>query len=386
MRTIRVAFAALSCVLLSLATFLYAADARIVPHGRLEILNGYTVVSLDGTPEQMGTACGQLLGETIQRVVKDMIIDPSLTGSATDFYRTRLARSAIMETYQPEEYRAELRAMATAAKVKYEDLLLLQYFGDVDRARDEDTTSPQCTSFAILPPNTRGNVCLAGRNFDYFYPRVNAYAGILIYYRPAGKIPFVTVTWAGVINGWTLLNANGIVVSNNTAYETASNSLKGMSTCFLLRYVAERAKSVAEGIALVEKSPRACATNMLIASGNPPDAVLLEFDQDGLIVRRPNDGFVGAANHFVKLHHEEKDADPDRRVILAEALAREKPGRLTLNDNIAGAEGVPLEAINHHSAMIDATNRRLRIAMGETPACKLPYRAFRLTDHGLVAE
>ncbi|HUU70401.1 MAG TPA: hypothetical protein VM186_12805, partial [Planctomycetota bacterium] len=38
--------------------------ARSIPHGRLELLNSCRVLSVDGTPEQIGTACGILLKDT----------------------------------------------------------------------------------------------------------------------------------------------------------------------------------------------------------------------------------------------------------------------------------------------------------------------------------
>lgn len=370
--------------LLCIAATVWAADPKVIPHGRLEVINGCTVVSLDGTPEEMGAAHGQLLGETIRRVVRDVITEDIC--SDADARANVMAGSKRMETHQPAEYLAELRALAAAAAVSYDELLLLQYFGDVRRGITGAGHSSLCTSFAVLPPNTRGNVCLVGRNFDYFYGDVNEYASVIIYYRPAGKIPFATITWAGVINGWTLLSANGIAVSNNTVFGDGRNSLEGMSTCFLLRHVAERARTVQEGIDLISNAPRACATNMLIASGNPPDAAIIEFEHDALTVRRPKAGFVGAGNGFLKLHREDAEATPGFRLETAESLARAKPGALTLDDNIAGAEGVPITGINLHSAMIDATNLRLRIAMGAPPACKLPYQSFRLTDKGLAQD
>ena len=229
---LRIAVAAILCVFFAVLAF-RATAAQTVSHGRLEVLNGYTVVSLEGTPEDMGTAYGQLLGRTIQRVVSDVITDDF--GRDPEYYSRIRAASKVMERYQPKEYLAELHALAKAAKVSYDDLLLLQYFGDVPRGISGVRMEAQCTSFAILPPNTRDKVCLVGRNFDFFDHGVGEYASVLIYYRPAGKIPFVTVTWAGIINGWTLLNANGVLVSNNTSHE-GRNSLEGMSTSFLLRH------------------------------------------------------------------------------------------------------------------------------------------------------
>ncbi len=366
------------------ATGLQAAEPQVVPHGRLEALNGYTVVSVEGTPEQMGTAYGTLLKPLIQRVLKDVVTDDVLgdAGRRDEILRA----SRLMARFQPEEYLAELKAMAKAAEVPYDELVLLQYFGDVTRAMPVRGATQFCTSFAMVPPLTRGRVCLVGRNFDYFYSGVAKYASLLAYYKPKGRHAFVTVTWAGVINGWTLLSERGLVASNNTAYGI-SDSLEGISTCFLLRYIVERATTVAEGVALVRKGPRACGTCILIASGNPPDAALVEFDHKRLAVRRLKEGFVGADNSFLRLYQDaEREPSEWSRLGTARDLARAARGRLDFASNLAGAPGVPLRGINLHSATIDATSLRLKVAMGAAPACDQTYRAFRLTPRGLVAD
>ena len=293
-----------------------------------------------------------------------------------------------MERRQPAEFVAELKAMAGAAGVAFEDLLLLQCFGDVARCIQGAGSAPFCTSFALLPPLTRDGVCLVGRNLDYYDHGVGDYASVLACYRPAGRIPFVTVTWAGVANGWTLINEKGIVVSNNTSFGERANSLEGVSTCYLLRLVAERASTVEEALRIVREAPRACATSMLIASGRPPDAAIVEFDHEGLAVRRPRDGFVGAANEFQALYQPDGGPSPSvsPRIAMAEALARALRGRATFDDHIAGAPGVPIRTMNLHCATIDATNLRIKVAMGRIPACDLPLRGFRLTADGLAAD
>ncbi|MFP4058445.1 MAG: hypothetical protein ACLF0G_16375, partial [Candidatus Brocadiia bacterium] len=54
---------------------LAAAAPRTVPHGRLETLNGTTVVHVEGTPAQMGKAYGTLLRPLVQRVVRAVITE-----------------------------------------------------------------------------------------------------------------------------------------------------------------------------------------------------------------------------------------------------------------------------------------------------------------------
>lgn len=376
------------CLLLAaslLACSVFAGTATEVEHGRLEVINGYRILSLDGTAEQMGAACGRLLGPAIRHVVRDMITEG--IGRDREAYRNILEGSRTMARFQPREFLAELRALAESAGVSYEDLLLLQYFGDVKRCIEGPGSSSLCTSFAILPPNTRENACIVGRNFDYYDNGVGDYASIIAHYRPAKKNAFVTITWAGIANGWTLLSEKGIVVSNNTTFDARSHSLEGMSTCFLMRYVVENAKTVEEGVELVRRAPRSCSTAMLIAGGNPPNAAVVEFDHSEIAVRGPQGGFVGAANSFLKLYRrDEASSGYYGRLGTAYSLVRKAAGAIDVTTNIAAAKGVPIVSMNLHSAMIDATGLRLRVAMGRIPACELPFRAFRLTGKGLVSD
>jgi len=224
------------------------ADAKC----SVRTINGCTVVTLEGTPEEIGTFYGKALGPTIKRVIADMITNDF--GRDPEAYRNVLAGTLVMEQFQPREYLAELHAIAEAADVPYENLLMLQYFGDVRRAIEGPGASALCTSLAVLPPNTREQACIVGRNFDYYDNGAGEYASIIAHYRPAGKIPFVTITWAGIINGWTLINERGMVFANNTCWGEA-DSLEGISTCFLLRRLAEETSTLKEAIEMVNRLP-----------------------------------------------------------------------------------------------------------------------------------
>lgn len=331
----------------------------------------------------MGTAYGQLLAEDIGRVIKDMITDDM--GGDRQAYHNMMKASSVMEKFQPEEYIVELKAIARTADVKYNELLLLQYFGDVRRSIKGAGRARLCTSFAILPPWTAEGKCIVGRNFDYYDNGVSEYAAILAYYRPKGKNPFVTITWTGIINGWTILNDNGIVVSNNTVF-SGENSLEGISTCNLLRYVAENCDSVKSAVELIRKTPKACCTAMLVAGGRPSDAVIIEFDHRKMVVRGPKGGFVGAANSHMSLHRRKPVTRYSGRVGTAWQKVRGYgKKKVDVHCNIAGARNVPIHSMNLHSVMIDATGLRFRLAMGRIPAYRLPYREFVLTEKGVAA-
>jgi hypothetical protein len=352
-----------------------ASAAHKHPTGSLCVINGYRVLTLRGSPADMGRQHGQLLRLTIQRVIRDVIDNGA---GATDL--KRLVRGAmIMERYLPADFRAEFKALAAAAHVDYPRLVALQLFGDVARGQ-------QCTSYAAFGPATATGECICGRNMDYWDYGASRYAAILINYRPSHGHAFVTCSWAGIINGWTALNHHGLFCCNNSAYGGV-DSLEGLSTCFMVRKVAQFAATVEQGVDLVRRTPRACGTNLLIAGGHPPDAAVVEYDHNQVAVRQAARGYVLADNSFRKLGRFGRADDEvylGSRYGTLHGLLRDNYGRIDRSMNFARAPGVPIRSMNLHSALVFPGDRTMYVSMGRVPAADQPYRGFKLTARGVV--
>jgi len=379
--------------------------------GRLRVVNGMRVLDLWGSPEQMGRAHGTLLRDDIRRVIADVIDGSERTGRIIE-------GSRVMERHQNDRHRREMRALAGAAGVDYMKVVALQLFGDAERAplpsvgetghhaaRDWMADLPHgefdrfvehagprlrgayaCTSFAMFGPATATGELIAGRNFDFWYQTVAEYASVIVHYRHERPLhSFVTLTWAGVVNGWTLMNDAGVCTANNLAMGI-DNSLEAVSTCFLLRLVAEEAGSVAEGVEVARRNARSCGTAMLVAGGSPPDAVELEFDHTDFHVRPAHEGWVIADNSSRAIGREaplgpEEEAHGRYGTLMG--LIKRHHGRIDRSMNFAAARGVPLEGINLHSAMLYPSDLTFAVSMGTVPACRAPFRRFRMTAVGV---
>ncbi len=359
----------------SIAACCLCVAAMAFADGKLTVVNGYKVLTLRGTPAEMGRQHGELLRGTVQRVVRD-VIEKGAGGSGL---KDLLDGAMVMERYLSASYRAELKALAAAAKVDYRKLVALQLFGDVNRGQ-------RCSSYAVFGPATASGECIVGRNMDYWDYGASKYAAVLIEYRPTEGHAFLTCSWAGIINGWTALNDRGIFCSNNSAYG-GTDALDGLSTCFMVRKVAQFAASVIEGIDIVRSTRRACGTNLLIAGGDPPDAAIVEYDHDQVAVRKARDGYVIADNSFRKLgRYAETDWEPyaDSRYGVLLRLIRDNYGRTDRTMNFASAPGVPMRSINLHSALVFTGDRTMYVSMGKVPAADQPYRGFKLTADGVI--
>jgi len=382
-----------------------AADPIECEGGRRERMNGYLVLHLQGTPEEMGRQHGLLCKRETQRMVKDLLLEGECPSREQ---HTRMVRGAmVMDRYLEPEFRRELRALAEAAEVDYGDIVLAQLFGDVQRAqraspvRYTPTWDPlgdrgtggspmndpwQCTSFAVFGPATRTGECIVGRNMDFWDHGVSSWGGVLIHFRPDRGLPFVTTSWVGIINGWTAMNTAGIVSANNSSFDGKSDSLEGLSTCFMVRKVAQYARTVDEGVEVVKSTPRACGTNLIIAGGNPPNAAIVEFDHEEAVARYAQEGWVAADNSFQALYQRPSAYSYlGYRAERLKDLIEENYGKIDRTMNFASAEGVPMRSINLHSAMLFPSDLRFNVSMTQKRAADHWYRPFRLTPDGLQA-
>lgn len=356
-----------------------AAPAVLAVGGEYRVLGGCRVLSVEGSPRELGLQHGTLLREEVQRVVR-AVVDEGEGGAGLE----RLLRGAmVMERYLPLEYREELRGLAEAAEVDYSKLVALQLFGDVARA-DTAAAGFACTSYAAFGPATATGELIAGRNMDYWDHGVTEYGAILLHVRPDRGNEFVTCSWAGIINGWTALSARGIVCSNNSAYG-AEDSLEGLSTCFMVRKVAQYASTLAEGVEIVRRTPRACGTSLLIASGDEPAAAIVEYDHREVHPRHARDGWVAADNTFQVLGCGEGGRAPSSysRAGTLAGLIKASYGRIDRTLNFAAAPGVPIRSMNLHSALVFPADRQVWVSLGPAPAADQPYHGFQLTPDGL---
>ncbi|MBI3832382.1 MAG: hypothetical protein HY291_22855 [Planctomycetes bacterium] len=354
------------------------------------------ILSVRGTPEQRGAAHGKLLRAEVRRLVSSVnkYLTPSNDERGKQQFETCLKGARVMKKYLEADVLVELDACAKAAEVDADELLLAQLFGDVNRAKG---FASFCSSFAAFGPATKDGKPVVGRNFDYAGHGLEGGLPLILQELPTGAgagHAFVTIGYAGILNGWTALNAEGIFASNNTLFGGA-DKLEGISTCFLLRKIVERAGTVEEGVALVEKGPRACTTGMLIAGKNRSgtwDARFAEFDAEKVAVLDPVDGLVMGTNTRQKLAVSTlaPSADPGcGRYQTLKKYVRDRKGGLDFGDlkqNPIGAKDVYM-SINLHSALLDLEGQRFRLAVSpgdNTPAAEHPFRVFKIEKDKVV--
>lgn len=322
------------------------------------------VLEVYGTPAQMGDQAGRLLDAAATEVVRTYL-GKALPGPLRAIV---LKQARKMEPHIPEAYRTEMRAFARASKLTYEDLLILNTFGDIKKW-------VRCTTIAVDRERSAEGTPLFGRNFDFPALGVAQHYGLVVVYHPKGKRAFAAITHPGLIGTHSFLNEAGLAGS---VMEVPGGkprfSTEAMPALMLYRRIAETSETVDAGLALVEKGPRCSSNNLMLveASGK---ARLAEFTVSQVAVRAPKDGLLFGTNHHrapglgTTSHR-----CPRMRYLLSEAAAQE--GRWTADAIQSHLKRTAQGQLNIFSILFFPERRSFRLATGKLPAAEGPFVTF----------
>ena len=354
--------------------------------GRLERVDAHLVIlTVRGTASERGEAHGRLLGAEVAILVASVRKNLSRDGAPN--YKKCVDGARTMAAFVDPDVVTELKACAAAAKVDADELMLAQLFGDVNRAN-----ASSCSAFAAFGEATTGGKLLVGRNFDYAGNGLEGGVPLILQEIPTGEgagHSFVTLGYAGILNGWTAMNTDGLCASNNTLYG-GKDSLEGMSTCFMLRHIVEYASTVEQGVELIQKSKRACTTGMMVAGKNAAgawDARFVEYDSKNVAVVEPVHGIVQATNRRQKLVFGDEKPDSLTPMTCARYETMKKhldewKGTLSFEakERNPTADKHVYMGINLHSALLDPAGQRIRAAFATGDGAPAGEKVFRDFD------
>jgi hypothetical protein len=350
--------------------------------GYLELVDGYRVLHLKGEPYALGYQHGVLLRAEIQELVRylfDVKAQEFNQGIAKQLENGPLkalglkpdAKSiidsiaGIQKTFVPQWYTEELRGLAEGSGVSYEEILAANFIPELFH----------CSGFALSGSATVGGTLYHGRILDYGVDwRLQDFA-VLMVAEPAGKVPFVNVTYAGFIGSVTGMNAEQVSIG-----EMGGRGLghwAGVPMAVLVRWALQEAHELDEAVAIFRDHPRTCEYYYVIADGKTGRAVGMEASWSSFFT-------LGMGEAHPKLPEAVPDAvllsAGDRYTELVRRV-RESHGRI---DALAARRlmdrPVAMKS-NLHSVLFEPAKGALWVAnaspAGE-PASSQPYHAFRL--------
>jgi len=333
--------------------------------GRLEVLpSGLAILHVAGTPEEMGTQHGTLLRDQVQVLVKDYL-PKVLRGKRED----ALARAHLLEKQIPERHRREMKAMAAAAGVSEDDILLGTVVVELLGLN-------QCSGAAASGPATPDGRTVVGRNLEWPDHGILGQYGLVVAARPDGFRPFLSAgfpAFAGVVTG---MNGDGVftaqLVVMNGGHADREAALKGVPYPILQRRVLEESGSLADAVKVVKDAPRTVAQNLLLA--DPAAGLVLECGAGRCVERPQKDGLVVVTNYY----DEPKSPQPadNRYEGLCTAFAGLGAGKIdaaSMESSVRGASNSGLAAMmNLQCGVFLPSTLEVRISLGRPPATRRP--------------
>lgn len=158
-----------------------------------------------------------------------------------------------------------------------------------------------CTALAAARGATTNGHLVLGRNFDFEGPELFDREKAVLFFKPQGRLGFVSVAWSGMMGVVTGLNQAGIYASVN-ALRSDDKSEAGVPVELLLREVLESAHSLDEALAIIRDRPVLVPDLYLIGDGQSGEAAVVERSPSRFVVRRmPKEGpaadVLTVANH-----------------------------------------------------------------------------------------
>lgn len=238
--------------------------------GWLELIDGYPVLHLKGTPREMGFQHGALLRDKVTANMQNLLEmkgNETLVNFGPIKVKPRQAIESIItiqKPFVPQKYFEEIEGLAAGSGLKPEDARVANFIPEMFH----------CSGFAIANSATKDGTLYHGRVLDYAIDwKLQEYA-VLIIAEPDGGIPFVNVSYAGFIGSVTGMNAEHVSVG-----EMGGGGLgfwSGVPMSFLVREVLEQGKDLDTAVGIFRDSRRTCQYFYVVADGKTNKAVGME--------------------------------------------------------------------------------------------------------------
>ena len=243
---------------------------------------GIPILTLRGTPADMGAQHGHLLRQEVRALLQyiELIV-------GADALPTAQARArALFEEACPERYLQEAAALAEAAGVELDAILFAQWFTDLYRTFACTTLSAPTPEGAIL-----------ARNLDF--PGLGALQrySVVVVAHPEGREPYVSVSWPGLIG--VLSGQNRHLALSVMVVHNEEGARAGLPFQLAFRNVLEHATDVDQAERTLRDTALTVTNNLMLVDDRGV-ARVLELHPDGIVARHPDDlGRLACTNHFL---------------------------------------------------------------------------------------
>ena len=208
----------------------------------------------------------------------------------------------------PEEYKTEIYGLSQYSTHEFDNLappylrsLYLHGAHDIGHAL-QDVALVGCSSFAAWGDKSEDGGLILGRNFDFYVGDEFAKDKVVAFIRPKQGIPFMMVTWAGMIGAVSGMNNEGLTVTINAAKSKIPLVAK-TPISILTREILQYAVTIDEAIAIAKKRKVFVSESIMVGSAKDKKAVLIEVSPNNFGVYE-----VQNSNQLICTNHYQSDA------------------------------------------------------------------------------
>ncbi|HYV37168.1 MAG TPA: C45 family peptidase [Gemmataceae bacterium] len=335
-------------------------------HGELKYINGIPVLTVDGTPGEIGTAVGLLAlqpGKRMARYPEDIL---------DHFYLSTLRLPLVHAGRQmvkefPPAYRDELEAMVHAAHVDRDLGVLGNTMFDLKKVL-------ACSAILVEPARSATTGTLMGRNLDYPPLGYAQDYSLVTIYRPLGvKHAFATIGFPGLIGCLSGMNDAGLAVAVLEVVQVKSSEKRfdahGLPYALCYRKILEECSTIAEAYETLSRLKRTGLSNLVVADQN--DVAVFEITPERIVVRRGPNGACVCTNHFCS-----EDLKPSVTLNLfntfdrfgALAKVSELDRKLGPSDLHVGLHQANHQGYTMQTMIFECATARLHLAIGAVPS------------------
>nr|WP_317167752.1 C45 family peptidase [Chryseobacterium sp. Tr-659] len=263
---------------------------------------------IKGNPLQLGYNNGALTQDLMQK--QEGIFFSKVEGFVPSKFKQRLLRGFLkwynrkMYLNVREDYQAELYGLSQYSSDQFDFIapkylrnLYLHGAHDIGHAM-QDLAMVGCSSLAVWNENTEDGDLLIGRNFDFYVGDDFAKNKLVEFVQPENGIPYMSVSWPGMIGVVSGMNKEGITVTINAGKSKIPLTAK-TPISLVTREILQYAKNIDEAIAIAKKRKVFVSESILVGSAADKNAVIIEVSPKNFgVYKVQNTSKVICTNHF----------------------------------------------------------------------------------------
>ncbi|HKA06687.1 MAG TPA: C45 family peptidase, partial [Gemmataceae bacterium] len=347
-------------VALVLAVPAFAADTRFPEaksgKGELKYVNGIPVLTLDGTPEEIGTQFGELALVPAKKPLIGRVDSYMKQIGWEKVFPTMIKFADIVYYSLPKQNQVELKTAAKVADVDKNLLTALNAIPDLAKMGG-------CSTLVVEPARSTTGAPLFGRILDWPpFEELPEYT-LVIVYRPKDKHAFAAVTFPvlfGVLSG---MNDAGLSLAINeitaSKDESKSPNMSGTPMLFLFRKILEECTTLDEVEKMLKEHKR--TTWFCLTVCDAKGGCVFEVTPRNVVRRTGEKDVCCCTNHFRT--DELSVTKKCRRYAKLEELQK-ADGKLGVAEIAKALDSVNQESSTMQSMVFEPGDRVLHLAYG----------------------